>query len=107
MADPVRPRYRGAEWPLSPVTATSGYGIPDNSDPLRGGADPTAFGFRNPDTPYPDDTRRALTAMCNAVARWYEPGGPVTIPELISRYRRLARTLLGCATGADRPADDG
>jgi AcrR family transcriptional regulator len=57
-------------------------------------------------TPYPDDTRRALTAMCNAIARWYHPGEPVTIPQLISRYRYLARTLLGCATGADTPADD-
>ena len=58
-------------------------------------------------TPYPDDTRRALTAMCNAVARWYEPGGPVTIPQLITRYRHMTHTLLGCATGADSPADDG
>jgi AcrR family transcriptional regulator len=47
-------------------------------------------------TPYPDDARRALTAMCNAVARWYDPAGPLTIPQLVSRYRHLARTLLEC-----------
>jgi AcrR family transcriptional regulator len=55
-------------------------------------------------TPYPDDTRRMLTAACNAVARWYDPAGQLTIPQLITRYRYLARTLLGCA---DTPAGDG
>ena len=57
-------------------------------------------------TPYPDDARRALTAMCNAVARWYDPAGPLAIPELISRHRHLARTLLECATSADTARGD-
>jgi AcrR family transcriptional regulator len=57
-------------------------------------------------TPYPDDARRAVTAMCNAVARWYDPTGPVAIPELIARHRHLARTLLGCAASDETARTD-
>jgi AcrR family transcriptional regulator len=56
-------------------------------------------------TPYPNDIRRAITAMCNAVARWYDPAGPLTIPQLVSRYRHMARTLLGCAASGDTPSE--
>jgi AcrR family transcriptional regulator len=52
-------------------------------------------------TPYPQEARRALTAMCNAVARWYDPARPLAIPALISRHRELARAILGCTTGVD------
>jgi AcrR family transcriptional regulator len=50
--------------------------------------------------PYPDDARRAIFSMCGTVARWYNPAGPLTIPQLISHCRHLARTLLGCPIGA-------
>jgi AcrR family transcriptional regulator len=46
-------------------------------------------------TPYPDDARRAVLAMCNAIARWYEPNGSVPLDELIVRYQHLARVLVG------------
>jgi AcrR family transcriptional regulator len=52
-------------------------------------------------TPYPDEARRALTAMCNAVARWYDPAGPLSIRALIARHRQLARAILGCPIDAD------
>jgi AcrR family transcriptional regulator len=46
-------------------------------------------------TPYPDDARRAVFAMCNAIAQWYDVDGPVTLEELVIRYQSLARTLVG------------
>jgi AcrR family transcriptional regulator len=45
-------------------------------------------------TPWPDDARRAIIAMCNAIADWYRPDGPVTVGELADRYASLALTLL-------------
>ena len=45
-------------------------------------------------TPWPDDARRAIIAMCNAVADWYHPDGAVRVDELADRYAGLARTLL-------------
>jgi AcrR family transcriptional regulator len=54
-------------------------------------------------TPYPDDARRAVFATCNAIATWYEPGGPMTIDELVTRYQHLARELVGYRPEAARP----
>ncbi|QSE95614.1 hypothetical protein JWS13_29730 [Rhodococcus pseudokoreensis] len=45
-------------------------------------------------TPYPDDARRAVIAMCNAVAQWYRPGGELTEDMLIERYVSLALTVV-------------
>ncbi|MFE1317281.1 TetR family transcriptional regulator [Kitasatospora phosalacinea] len=45
-------------------------------------------------TPYPDDARRAVIAMCNAIAQWYRPEGPVGIEELVERYVSLALTVV-------------
>ncbi|MFD7861918.1 TetR/AcrR family transcriptional regulator [Streptomyces sp. NPDC057682] len=45
-------------------------------------------------TPYPDDARRAVIAMCNAIAQWYRPDGPLTVDELVERYVSLALTLV-------------
>lgn len=45
-------------------------------------------------TPYSDDARRAVIAMCNAIADWYRTGGPVNVDELIERYVSLALTVV-------------
>ncbi|MGW4029466.1 TetR/AcrR family transcriptional regulator [Streptomyces sp. NPDC004838] len=45
-------------------------------------------------TPYPDDARRAVIAMCNAIAQWYRPDGPLTVDELVERYVSLALTVV-------------
>ncbi|MER7717736.1 TetR/AcrR family transcriptional regulator [Streptomyces flaveolus] len=45
-------------------------------------------------TPYPDDARRAVIAMCNAIAQWYSPEGPVSVDELVERYVSLALTVV-------------
>ena len=54
-------------------------------------------------TPYPDDARRAVIAMCNAVAQWYDPDGPLTPGELVERYMALALTLVQHDPPADTP----
>lgn len=45
-------------------------------------------------TPYPDDARRAVIAMCNAVAQWYQPGGALSEDDLVERYVSLALTVV-------------
>lgn len=45
-------------------------------------------------TPYPDDARRAVIAMCNAIAEWYRTEGPVSVDELVERYVALALTVV-------------
>ncbi|MFC8721717.1 TetR family transcriptional regulator [Kitasatospora sp. NPDC057198] len=45
-------------------------------------------------TPYPDDARRAVIAMCNAIAQWYRPEGPLPVEELVQRYVSLALTAV-------------
>ncbi|MFD0329899.1 TetR/AcrR family transcriptional regulator [Streptacidiphilus monticola] len=45
-------------------------------------------------TPYPEEARRGIIAMCNAVAQWYRPGGPLSLDELIDRHVALALTLV-------------
>ena len=46
-------------------------------------------------TPYPEETRLAITAMCNAVGDWYDPNGPRSLDEIIDRHIELAHILLG------------
>lgn len=41
-------------------------------------------------TPYPDDARRSILALCNAVAYWYDPSGAETVDEIIERYQYLS-----------------
>lgn len=45
-------------------------------------------------TPYPDEARRAVIAMCNAVAQWFRPDGPLTLDELVDRQVALALTVV-------------
>ncbi|MDI3406940.1 TetR/AcrR family transcriptional regulator [Streptomyces cavernicola] len=55
-------------------------------------------------TPYPDDARRAVIAMCNAVAQWYEPGGALSEDDLVERYVSLALTAVEYRPRAPRRA---
>jgi AcrR family transcriptional regulator len=43
---------------------------------------------------HPDDARRAILAACNAIAQWYEPGGDITLPALVERYRDIALRIV-------------
>jgi AcrR family transcriptional regulator len=45
-------------------------------------------------TRYPEDARRAIIAMCNAIAQWWRPDGTLTREDLIERYVALALTLV-------------
>jgi AcrR family transcriptional regulator len=45
-------------------------------------------------TPYPDDARRGIIAMCNAIAQWYRSDGELTPEELVEHYVSLALTLV-------------
>jgi AcrR family transcriptional regulator len=45
-------------------------------------------------TPYPDDARRGIIAMCNAIAQWYRPEGELTPADLVEHYVSLALTLV-------------
>ncbi|RAG87681.1 TetR/AcrR family transcriptional regulator [Streptacidiphilus pinicola] len=45
-------------------------------------------------TPYPDEARRGVIAMCNAVAQWYRPDGALTLDVLVDRHVELALTLV-------------
>lgn len=37
-------------------------------------------------TPHPPETSRAILAMCQGVATWYRPQGPLDPPEIADRY---------------------
>jgi AcrR family transcriptional regulator len=43
---------------------------------------------------HPDDARRAIVAACNAIAQWYEPGGEITLPDLVERYTAIALRIV-------------
>lgn len=45
-------------------------------------------------TRQPEDARRAIIAMCNAVSQWFDPSGPDSVDEVVSRYRALAMLLV-------------
>ncbi|WP_443044333.1 hypothetical protein [Streptomyces sp. NBC_00353] len=76
------------------------------------GQQPGAFGGPHGlhQTEYPDHARRAVIAMCNAVAQWYRPDGPVTEDELVeratSRRRRPSSSTGRVRQGAPCAPDD-
>jgi AcrR family transcriptional regulator len=43
---------------------------------------------------HPDDARRAIVAACNAIAQWYEPGGSISLPDLVERYTAIALRIV-------------
>jgi AcrR family transcriptional regulator len=45
-------------------------------------------------TPYPDDARRAVIAMCNAISQWYDPEGELSQDDLVEHYVALALTIV-------------
>ncbi|MFZ2178053.1 MAG: TetR/AcrR family transcriptional regulator [Rhodococcus sp. (in: high G+C Gram-positive bacteria)] len=45
-------------------------------------------------TPYPDDARRAIISMCNAIANWYRSDGPDSVDEIVERYGDLALVIV-------------
>lgn len=49
-------------------------------------------------TPYAHDCVRAIIAMCNAIAMWYDPTGAVTVEELQERYCHFAFQIVQCRT---------
>ncbi|GAA4536890.1 TetR/AcrR family transcriptional regulator [Amycolatopsis samaneae] len=51
-------------------------------------------------TTHPAVTRLALLEMCNGVARWYSPRGPLPLDQLAGHYTELALRALGCACPA-------
>ncbi|ETK35286.1 TetR/AcrR family transcriptional regulator [Microbispora sp. ATCC PTA-5024] len=57
--------------------------------------------FRVPDARV---ARLALLEMCTGVARWYSPGGPLSLAEVTAAHAAMALAMLGCA---DPPAADG
>lgn len=54
-------------------------------DTIRGGVRQGVFR-----TPHPDECGRAILSMCQGVAGWYRPGGPVDAPTMARRYADLA-----------------
>jgi AcrR family transcriptional regulator len=49
---------------------------------------------------HPGVARLALLEMCNGVANWYAPNGPLTLEELALRHTEMALGLLGVANPA-------
>lgn len=45
-------------------------------------------------TPHPDEAQRAILAMCNAIAQWYQPDGDLSVTDLVERYVHLALTVV-------------
>ena len=45
-------------------------------------------------TPYPDEARRGVIALCNAVAQWFRPDGPLSLDELVDRHVAIALTIV-------------
>jgi AcrR family transcriptional regulator len=45
--------------------------------------------------PFPEDTTRALLGMFQAIVTWYDPTGPLTPPEIASRYGVIALHAVG------------
>jgi AcrR family transcriptional regulator len=39
---------------------------------------------------YPDDARRTLIAACTAIPSWWNPGGQITVTDLVERYTDIA-----------------
>lgn len=45
----------------------------------------------------PAETARALLGMCQSIARWYQPGGPLSPEKLAERYVDIALMTVGVA----------
>ncbi len=45
-------------------------------------------------TPYPDDARRTIIATLNGIPEWYRPAGRLSVKALVSRYSRIALTIV-------------
>ncbi|MBZ4017876.1 TetR/AcrR family transcriptional regulator [Streptomyces purpurogeneiscleroticus] len=58
-------------------------------------------------TPHPEDARRGVIAMCNAVAQWYRAGGDVGVGELAERYVELALVLVEYRPAGSLPRRSG
>jgi hypothetical protein len=59
-------------------------------DTVRDGAEAGVF-----TTPVPVDASRAVLAMCQAVAQWYRPDGPLDPQEIAERYVTIALAAVG------------
>ncbi|GAA5210907.1 TetR/AcrR family transcriptional regulator [Streptomyces thinghirensis] len=59
-------------------------------DAVRDGAEVGVF-----TTPVPVDASRAVLAMCQAVAQWYRPDGPLGAQEIAERYVTIALAAVG------------
>jgi AcrR family transcriptional regulator len=59
---------------------------------------------------YPQEARRAISAMCRMAADRYDPRGPLTLDQTVARYVELALALLGYRADPDagnaRPPTD-
>ncbi|MDQ8703954.1 TetR/AcrR family transcriptional regulator [Streptomyces sp. LHD-70] len=53
-------------------------------------------------TPHPQDARRGVIAMCNAVAQWYRESGEESVADLAERYVELALVLVEYRPAARR-----
>ncbi|MFC5994132.1 TetR/AcrR family transcriptional regulator [Pseudonocardia hispaniensis] len=49
---------------------------------------------------HPDDARRAIEAACNAIAQWYDPRGPLGLPDLVHRYTAIAMRIVEHRAGS-------
>ncbi|QSE90798.1 TetR family transcriptional regulator [Rhodococcus pseudokoreensis] len=59
------------------------------------------------DTPYPDEARRAVWAMCNSIAQWYDPQGELSLDEVVKRCLHCAHSLVGYHGGGNVVASAG
>lgn len=50
---------------------------------------------------YPAETARAVLGMCQAIARWYRPGGGLTPAELAGQYVDIALMTVGASRGEE------
>lgn len=48
---------------------------------------------------HPEDARRSVEAVCNAIADWYDPAGPVGPAELVDRYVAIALRIVDARVG--------
>jgi AcrR family transcriptional regulator len=51
---------------------------------------------------HPAETARAILGMCQAIARWYRPGGGLTPEELAGQYVDIALKTVGAASRPGR-----
>ncbi|MGI5174799.1 TetR/AcrR family transcriptional regulator [Dactylosporangium sp. CA-152071] len=66
-------------------------------DAIRGGVAQGVFR-----TPHPDECGRAILSMCQGVAGWFRPGGPVDEATMARRYADLALATVQHQKGTGR-----